>query len=216
MRTAPVGWIVVMITLMAVAGCQRAYYAAWETVGKEKRHLLRSQIEKARDDQQEASEEFKDALTRLKEMYGYEGGELEKMYNRLSADYQDCVERADQVEQRVANVQRIAKDLFKEWQQENEQIQNSTFKANSARKLKSTQTRFARLEKSMLAASRRMQPVLTNLRDYVLYVKHNLNAEAIGALKTEVTSIEADVNRLVRDINQSIQEADKFLAEFEA
>jgi uncharacterized protein YoxC len=148
-------------------------------------------------------------------MYGYEGGELEKMYNRLSADYQDCVERADQVEERIADVQRIAKDLFKEWQQENEQIQNSTFRANSARKLKSTQTRFARLEKSMLAASRRMQPVLTNLRDYVLYVKHNLNAEAIGALKTEVISIEADVNRLVRDINQSIQEADKFLAEFE-
>ena len=60
-----------------------------------------------------------------------------------------------------------------------------------------------------------MTPILTNLNDYVLYLKHNLNAQAIGALKAEVTSIEADIGTLIEDINRSVQEADAFLAQLE-
>ena len=56
-----------------------------------------------------------------------------------------------------------------------------------------------------------MEPVLTNLRDYVLYLKHNLNAQAIGALRAEVRDIEMDVNTLIADMNKSIREADEFL-----
>jgi hypothetical protein len=56
-----------------------------------------------------------------------------------------------------------------------------------------------------------MEPVLVQLNDYVLYLKHNLNAQAIGALKREVDDIELEVNRLIADISRSIQEADEFL-----
>ena len=67
----------------------------------------------------------------------------------------------------------------------------------------------------MLNARKRMTPVLTNLNDYVLYLKHNLNAQAVGALKGEVAGIETDVDRLIADIQKSIKAADLFLAEFE-
>ena len=67
----------------------------------------------------------------------------------------------------------------------------------------------------MLTARKRMTPVLTNLHDYVLYLKHNLNAQAIGALKGEVSGIQTDVDRLMLDIRKSIDAADTFLAEFE-
>ena len=60
-----------------------------------------------------------------------------------------------------------------------------------------------------------MTPVLDNLKDYVLFLKHNLNAQAIGSLKGEAASIETDVERLVRDIQRSVQEADAFLKEIE-
>lgn len=46
--------------------------------GVEKRHLLRDNVAKAQGEQQQASEEFKDVLTRIKEMYGFDGGKLEK------------------------------------------------------------------------------------------------------------------------------------------
>ncbi len=208
--------LVLMFSAAALfVGCQSTYYAVWEKMGKEKRHLLRDQVEKSRNDQGKASEEFKDALTRLKEMYGLEGGDLEKMYNSLSDDYENCQERAQIIDKRIDNIQRIAQDLFAEWRLEIDQIQNSEFRSQSTRKLKATQGRFASLEAALQTARKRMNPVLANLKDYVLYLKHNLNAQAIGSLKGEAASIETDVDRLVRDIQRSIDEADAFLKAFE-
>lgn len=201
--------------LVLLAGCQTTYYAVWEKLGKEKRHLLRDQVEKSRSDQEKASEEFKDALTRLKEMYGLEGGELEKMYNRLSNDYEACESRTAVIDERIEKVHRIAQDLFDEWRLEIDQIKNASFRSKSRKKLKATQNRYARLEAGLKTSRKRMSPVLVNLRDYVLFLKHNLNAQAIGSLKSEVTSIETDVNRLVSDIQKSIHAADEFLKEFE-
>lgn len=199
-----------------MTGCQTTYYAVWEKMGKEKRHLLRDQVEKSRKDQEKASEEFTDALTRLKQMYGLEGGNLEKMYDRLSDDYEDCENRAAIIDERIAKVNRIAKDLFDEWRGEIDQIQKASFRSKSREKLRATQTRYAKLESAMKRSRKRMTPVLNNMRDYVLFLKHNLNAQAIGSLKSEVTSIETDVDRLIRDIQKSINEADAFLKEFKA
>lgn len=61
-----------------------------------------------------------------------------------------------------------------------------------------------------------MEPVLKRQKDQVLYLKHNLNAQAIGSLKQEVGSIEADVQRLITEMERSIKEADLFLKSFEA
>lgn len=203
-----------LILLILFAGCQTTYYAVWEKLGKEKRHLLRDQVEKSRKDQEKASEEFTDALTRLKQMYGLKGGNLEKMYNRLSDDYEDCEKRAEIIDERIDKVNRIAQDLFDEWRTEIDQIKNASFRSKSRQKLKETQVRYTRLESALKRSRKRMTPVLTNLRDYVLFLKHNLNAQAIGSLKNEVTSIETDVDRLIKDIQKSINEADAFLKEF--
>lgn len=214
-NTITASLICLFVAVALCIGCQTTYYALWEKMGKEKRHLLRDQVENSLNDQEKASEAFKDALARLKEMYGLEGGDLENMYNRLSNDYENCQNRAEIIDERIDKIQRIAQDLFAEWRQEIDQIQNPTFRTQSTRKLRATQSRFAGLEAALMTARKRMNPVLSNLNDYVLYLKHNLNAQAIGSLKGEASSIETDVNRLVRDIQRSIKEADAFLKEFE-
>ena len=55
----------------------------------------------------------------------------------------------------------------------------------------------------------------TFFRDQVLYLKHNLNAEAIGALKVEATSIQADISKLIEEMNASINQADTFIRTLE-
>ena len=59
-----------LFLLLFPTGCRTTYYAVWERLGKEKRHLLRDQVEKAGSEQQKAAEEFKDVMTRIKEAYG--------------------------------------------------------------------------------------------------------------------------------------------------
>jgi hypothetical protein len=67
----------------------------------------------------------------------------------------------------------------------------------------------------MKSAERKMEPVLAALRDRVLFLKHNLNARAIASLKADRDVIKTDVAALVRDMNKSIDEADRFIRAME-
>ena len=53
---------------------------------------------------------------------------------------------------------------------------------------------------------------MTPLRDQVLFMKHNLNARAIAGLSSEVSSVQANVDTLVRDMESAIAQADAFIA----
>ncbi len=208
--------MVLGLAVFFISGCRSTYYAMWESLGKEKRHLLRDEVEQAREDQAEASEDFKDALTRVKELTDFQGGELENVYLQLKDDYDDCEQRAAIIDERIANVEQIAADLFAEWETEIGQMSNATFRASSRRSLARTRERYRQLQRAMVRARERMDPVLIRLKDYVLYLKHNLNAQAVGALGAEMGHIEADVDVLIRDIERSIQAADTFLKDFDA
>jgi Rad3-related DNA helicase len=201
--------------VLVFSGCQTAYYAAWEQLGQEKRHLLRSNVEKAGKEQQEASEQFQDTLTLIQEMYGFDGGELEKAYRRLKSDYELSVDRAGDVRNRIQKVEQIAEDLFAEWEEEIQQISNSSMQASSRETLYKTKSRYSVMYQAMRRAEQRMDPVLRQMNDYVLYLKHNLNAQAVGALGQEVDRIGLEVDGLIQEMNNSIREAEAFLQDFE-
>ncbi len=56
-----------------------------------------------------------------------------------------------------------------------------------------------------------MEPVLAALKDNVLYLKHNLNAQAISALKVEFGQIEKDIDALIKDVRSAIASSDEFI-----
>ncbi|HEX9831034.1 MAG TPA: DUF2959 family protein, partial [Thermodesulfobacteriota bacterium] len=62
-------------------------------------------------------------------------------------------------------------------------------------------------------AEKKIDPVLSVFRDQVLFLKHNLNAQAIASLQDELVSIETDVDSLIREMEASIREADAFIKE---
>ena len=193
------------------AGCRSTYYAAWEKLGVEKRDILKKRVVAARDEQKAAGEEFKDAMTRLKEITGFDGGKLEKAYNDLKSDYEDCSSRADAVRKRIKDMETVAADLFAEWEKEITQISTPTLQAGSREQLKATRERYQGLHTALKNAENAMMPVLTQFKDYVLYLKHNLNAQAIASLKGEATNIQAEISKLIAQMNQSIARADEFV-----
>ena len=78
--------------------------------------------------------------------------------------------------------------------------------------LRDAQERQATYMKAMHKTEDQMTPVLTAFRDQVLFLKHNLNARAIGSLKGTASSINTDVSALIRSIDSSMQEADKLIS----
>lgn len=196
---------------MAGAGCSTTYYKAMEFVGKEKRDLLKSRVKDARDEEQKTAEQFKDALTRLRDLYGSSGTDLEKLYDRLKSEFDSSTTRADAVHTRIQKMETVAHDLFKEWEGEIGQIQSANLKSDSREKLRETRDKFETLDAAMRRAEASLQPVLNQFRDYTLYLKHNLNAQALGTLKVEANSIEREVQKLIEDMNTSIAHADNFI-----
>ncbi|HYG24515.1 MAG TPA: DUF2959 domain-containing protein [Verrucomicrobiae bacterium] len=200
-----------LVSAMLSTGCRSTYYAAYEKFGVHKRDLLKKNVIAARDDQKEASEQFKDALTRLQEMYGFSGGNLEKTYRALQAEYDDCAAQAETVRERVREVETVAEDLFAEWEREIQQISTPALQSGSRRQLQATRTRYESLHDALKAAESSMPPVLTQFRDHVLYLKHNLNAQAIASLKGEAMSIQTDISKLIAQMNAAIAKADEFV-----
>ena len=167
------------------------------------------EVAKARDAQKQTQEAFQNALQQFGAVVNYDGGDLQKEYNRLSKELERCEGRADDVKDRIDAVEKVAKDLFKEWKKEIGQYQNASYRADSEKKLRATQQDCDRMLEAMRTAQERIEPVLSVFRDQVLYLKHNLNARAIASLKGETAKVETDVARLVADLNQAIEEADR-------
>jgi hypothetical protein len=207
--------VLALASLLFCTGCRSVYYSAYETFGVYKRDLLKKKVVAARDDQKAASEQFKDALTRMKELYAFQGGELENTYNTLKRDYERSLDRATAVRSRIKDVETVAEDLFQEWEKELGEISSESLRNNSKTKLRETRGRYNELIDALKRAEQSMDPVLTRFKDQVLYLKHNLNAAAIASLKGETLNIQGEITKLLEEMNTAISRADKFIASLE-
>lgn len=208
--------LLLSLALMALAGCQSAYYSALEKVGLHKRDILVDRVEAARDSQQEAKEQFKDALEHYRSVVQVQGGKLEERYDSLNREYEASEASAREVRERIAAVEDVAEALFREWQKELDEYTNASLKASSASDLKRTRGEYQVLMQRMRAAEKRIDPVLNVLRDQVLFLKHNLNARAIGALQGEYRTLQGNVDQLMNDMQRAIDEADSFIRRLQA
>ncbi|HAD49027.1 MAG TPA: DUF2959 domain-containing protein, partial [Idiomarina sp.] len=186
--------------VLLLTGCQTAYYSTMEKLGIEKRDILVDRVDEAKDSQGEAQEEFRSALERLDTMLNIDGGELEEQYNALNDDYEASKSAAERVRERIDAVDDVAQDLFDEWSEELEQYSNDSMRRQSERQLRETERRYADLIRTMERAASKMDPVLAKLQDNVLYLKHNLNAQAISAIRGEFDNLQVDIRDLIKEM----------------
>lgn len=210
-RSTISAFVYLAFLIVSLSGCQTLYLESLEQLGIEKREVLHTRVEKVKQSQTVAKEQFSDSLTNFKQLVAFDGGKLEKTYRRLDKSYQKTEARALEVSERIEAIDNVAKLLFEEWQTELSQYQNNELKEKSEVLLRQTENNYKTMLKSMWAAEAKMQPVLTSMHDQVLYLKHNLNAQALGQINVEVANIEKEVANLIQEMNKSIQSADKFI-----
>ena len=198
--------------VLTLTACQSAYYAAWEKVGVEKRDILVDRVEDAKDSQEEAQQQFSSALEQFSQLINFDGGELQDVYENLKDQYESSKDSADRVSGHIDKVESVAEALFDEWQGELDKYASENLRRDSQRKLKETQRRYKSLLSAMRKAEAKMAPVLSALQDNVLYLKHNLNASAIGALQGEFGNIKKDIDQLIREMNSAIEQSNQFIS----
>ena len=202
--------------LLIAAGCSSAYYGTMETFGIHKRDILSDRVEEARDAQVDAQEQFQSALDQFLAVTNVQTGEIEDRYNALNYEYERSEARAQEVSDRIDAIDDVAKALFKEWEAELEEYRSDALRRSSQLQLDRTRSRYNELISAMERAESKMQPVLDAFHDQVLFLKHNLNAQAIAALQNERGQIEQDVTALVAEMQKAIEEANAFIESLEA
>lgn len=206
-------WLLMSI-LLIIGGCSSLYYDAMEKLGIEKREILVDRVGDARDAQNEAQETFRSALERFQSVVSSPDTELKERYEKINDAYSDSEAIAEEVRDRIDAVEEVSDALFDEWEDELDRYESTSLRQSSERKLNETRKQYSLLIDRTHKAEERMDPVLQAFEDQVLFLKHNLNAQAIGSLEGELGRIRQDVDALIRNMEQSIAESEAFIKRF--
>lgn len=191
---------------------RHAYYRTKESLGQHKRDIIVCRVEEACEDLQDAREHFEDALERFKALTHFKGGTLEHRYYALKRQFELSQVKTQAVSEKIRAIEEVGEALFSEWEAELGLYTNRALRGISCRQLKDTQKHYERLMKAMHLAESKIYPVLAAFRDQVLFLKHNLNAQAIAALRHELVEIGIDIATLIEAMEKSIKEASRFVA----
>lgn len=205
----------VALLIMAVtlfAGCRSTYYNTMEKFGYEKRDILVNRVETARDAQEDTKEQFASILEEFSALVDFDGGDLERLYRRLSRQFERAEKSAATVGSSIDGIERVGSDLFKEWESELDEYTSDSLREKSSEQLRSTKDQYEALIVTMRRAEDKIPPVLAAFRDQVLFLKHNLNAQAVASLENEALRIEDNVKSLIEEMNTAIFEANAFIA----
>lgn len=201
--------------ILLLSGCSSTYYGAMEKVGIHKRDIMVDRVADARDSQAEAQEQFQSALEQFSSVVTLKETDLKKAYDRLNREYEACSDAAEDVSARIEKVESVSEALFSEWEDELDLYENKELAAASKKQLRATRARYDEMIKHMYRAEKSMDPVLKIFRDNVLFLKHNLNAQAIGSLQDEFANLEMEIDTLVDRMSAAIESSNAFIAEME-
>lgn len=208
--------VVLAALLLGLAGCSSMYYSAMEKLGIEKREILVDRVEDARDAQTEAQETFRSSLERFQSVVDTQDTALQDKYDTIRTAYEDSGDAAEAVRDRIDAVEDVSEALFEEWEDELDLYESASLRRSSERQLAETRRQYDSLIARMHRAEAKMAPVLEAFEDQVLFLKHNLNAQAIGALEQELSQIRSDVDKLIREMEDSIAESEAFIERFQS
>lgn len=212
MHTSGFRHLLFIALIFLLSGCETAYYSAWEKLGVHKRDILIDRIEETQEAQKDGQEQFKSALEQFKSVVQFDGGELEVVYEKMSAEYEASESASNAISEHIDAVESVAEALFEEWEVELEQYSNASLRSSSQKQLASTRREYQSLLRAMHRAEDSIKPVLDTLRDNTLYLKHNLNARAIAAIRGELGTVNRDVDRLLQAMQTAIAESDQFIS----
>ncbi len=211
-------WIGLVLLLLTTyqTFSPNGYGAKWgipsyDTFYQEPRDVLITRVEAASDAQEETAEEFRSALEEFKAVTGFDGGDLEAQFNRLNAAYKSSESSAQDVTFRVNRVVGATNRLLTEWRAELDEYHDPAIKRRAEAQFDVTRQQADNLIAAMRRAESKTEPVLGAFRDQVLFLKHNLNMQAISSLQLESASIEQDVSQLIAEMEASIAEASSFV-----
>src|SRR5512137_749065 len=141
--------LVLPAILLGLCSCSTMYYGTMEKLGVHKRDIMVDRVKEARDTQNEAKQQFLTAMEQFKSVVNFQGGDLEKEYNKLNATLQKSESKATEVRNRISAVEDVSDALFREWESEIKQYKSDTLRKSSQQKYDITKKKYTELIRVM-------------------------------------------------------------------
>jgi hypothetical protein len=194
-------------SVIYLTGCSGG---AYKSSGQYKRDILVDRIEKARQSHERAKTQFQVVLTDYSNVVDAGEDNLHAEYNKLSKQYKKTKAVTKDMYRKIADVEKIGKPLFRDWEDELENYENEKIRRSSEEHLDATRSNYLKVLHAVKNTEYKTASTLKSLNDQMLFLSQNLNARAMKSFKEEIAALKAELKDLAKLMDKAIDEANKF------
>ncbi|HVO09503.1 MAG TPA: DUF2959 family protein [Vicinamibacteria bacterium] len=129
------------------------------------------------------------------------------LYKKLQQQMASTEERRAEIKVRADEASASAEGVFKSWADSAAAISDPALRKRSEDRITSTRASLAQVKAAGQKASDLYAPVMKTLQDQVTYLGHDLNASAITSLKPDAAKLNARVEELTKQLDDTISSA---------
>lgn len=175
------------------------------------RNALLQEVEKTRTAQQQAKEQLQSTLHTFSLVLDASDDDLKTSYQRLNDEFAKSESTATLVHSRVDEVEDAAKVFFDKWESRLGGYADADEPIADRHRLDEARQRYAELIEATKRAAQKIDPVVAFFRDQILFIKYNLNPQAIVHLKDDLAVVKTNIATVVGELDAAIAEADAFI-----
>lgn len=173
-------------------------------------------IERADKEMNEARKQVGKALEAYGTLLGEQEEHRRSAYKDLVKALERCEEMSKELRERREDMDKQAEKFFKDWKKSLKDIKSSDLESRSERRLEDTRERYRRVSDRWREMRERYQPVTSRLEDQVVYLGHDLNADATSSLEQDAREVQAEADALFRAMDEFEAEAQGYVSSLQS
>lgn len=201
-------WILLLLIPAALlSGCQ-ALDPARGSFGLHRRDRLVQELDHTNYALLEVQRVFASAKTELEEFETKSDQTLRERHVQLSECYSRCEEAATAAEAAIAALENGARRFFLGWDSELFDYTDPDARKASRIQLEKSRSEYETMIAKVRETEQLMGAVVDEFRDYVSFLRHNLNIQEFASLNDPSADLEARIEALVDDLGRSLDATD--------
>ena len=137
-------------------------------------------------------------------------------YKQLQKALTKSEESAVDVLSAIGRMEEVANEYFESWEGSLAGFSSEDMKARSKERLADTQERYQNILRAARESGQAFSPFVTQLKDQILFLGHDLNPSAIAALAPDAEKLNAQATEVFSDVDKTIATASEYSESLEA
>jgi uncharacterized protein YaaN involved in tellurite resistance len=174
---------------------------------------LNGSIERVYVDAELAKGTVRDAVGSLEGMMdGDLGEDPAATYTAFVELLDNSEKQAEQLRDSIDPMNANAQRVFKQWEKDLREFTSPTMLKRSEQRMEATRARYEKVREAAERAHQELVQVNKAMRDHALFLGHDLNADSIEAVKTDMREMAGDATKLESSLDRCMESAREYVA----